>query len=154
MKQFSNSWQNLLEGYERLAFRDKLALWVLGGFLGLVVFGYGGYSLHQKANASKKAYDAVMSDVFWLRSQAGNINPNQSQPSNPTENLQQILAQSGVTGQVAQSGENIQLNFSHSQAIVINNVFNQIQQQGFSIQQLQINQTSPDKLDVQSVLSR
>ncbi|ELA08046.1 hypothetical protein MOMA_05781 [Moraxella macacae 0408225] len=152
MKQLTNSWQNLHEKYNGLAFRDKLALWVLGVFLGFLVFGYGGYSLHQKANASQKAYDAAISDVFWLRSQAGNINPSQNQ-TNPVDSLQQILTQSGVTGQVAQSGENIQLNFSHSQAIVINNVFNQIQQQGFNIQQLQINQTSPDKLDVQSVVS-
>lgn len=54
---------------------------------------------------------------------------------------------------MVENGNSIQVAFSHSQTGVITNIFNQFEQQGIHIQQLQINQPTLDKLEVQSVLS-
>ena len=123
-------------------------------FLLFFVVGVGGWTLHSKANQAQKKYDDTMADVFWLRSQAGNINPNQTQQVSQADAIKQILTQSGiVNAQVVENGNTIQVAFSHPQASVITNILNQFEQQGIRIQQLQINQPAVDKLEVQSVLS-
>lgn len=144
----------MTQKFAQLPRRDQMALLGLAVFLVLFVFGFGGWELHQKANTAQKNYNQATNDLFWLRSQSANINPNQSQSTTTADSVRQVLAQSGVNAQVSENGDTIQVNFSHSQGAVINNVFNQISQQGFTIKQLQINQATPQNLEVQSVLSR
>ena len=140
--------------FQNLSRRDQIALMILAIFLLFFVVGVGGWTLHSKANLAQKKYDDTMADVFWLRSQAGNINPNQTQQVSQADAIKQILSQSGiVNAQVVENGNTIQVAFSHAQASVITNIFNQFEQQGIRIQQLQINQPAVDKLEVQSVLS-
>ncbi|MFW2177361.1 MULTISPECIES: hypothetical protein [unclassified Moraxella] len=143
----------LTQAISHLSLRDQLALLALVVFLVVT----GAWLLHDKANASQKAYDSALNEVFWLRSQASNINPNQAtaqaQPLNKADMLRQILASAGITGQVTENAGAIQLSFSHAQAPVINNVMNQAVQQGLSIQQLQMNQPSLEKIEVQATLS-
>lgn len=143
----------LQQKFQSLPKRDKLALMILAIFLVCFMIGFAGWELHQQANKSKKSYDDTMSNVFWLRSQAGNIQANPNQNVNKVDSIRQILSQSGIAGQVVENGDKIQLNFTHNQSAVINNIFNQIQQQGLNIQQLQINQPTLEQLEVQAVLS-
>lgn len=158
MKKLTQSFENfgkpLQQKFQSLSAKDQFALTALAIFLVVFVLGFGGLELHQKANASQKSYTQATNELFWLRSQAGNINPNQNQATTGSDGVRALLQQSGITAQVAENGENIQLNFSHSHAPVINNIFNQITQQGFVIKQLQINQVAPDRLEVQSVIGR
>lgn len=156
---FNQTWQKTTEpmaqAFNNLSRRDQFALLGLMAFLLLFGFGFGGYVLHQKANASQKAYDNTLADVFWLRSQAGNIAPSRGQATpnaSKADTVRQIVAQSGVTAQVVENGENVQLAFSHPQSAVVNNIFNQLTTQGLTIVQLQINQPSIDKVEVQAVL--
>ncbi|MFO1382487.1 MAG: hypothetical protein U1E92_02675 [Moraxella osloensis] len=80
-------------------------------------------------------------------------------PTKPNKSIKPMLSnkyssQSGIgNAQVVENGNSIQVAFSHAQASVITNIFNQFEQQGIRIQQLQINQPALDKLEVQSVLS-
>lgn len=158
MKKFTQSFENfgkpLQQKFQNLSAKDQFALTALAIFLAVFLLGFGGWELHQKANATQKAYTQATNELFWLRSQAGNINPNQSQNIATADSVRSLLQQSGITAQVGETGENIQLNFSHSHAPVVNNIFNQIAQQGFVIKQLQINQITPDRLEVQSVIGR
>ena len=76
----SQRWQQaaspLAQAFANLSRRDQIALLGLLGFLLVFAVGFGGWTLHEKANTSQKAYDSTLADVFWLRSQAGNINTN------------------------------------------------------------------------------
>lgn len=144
----------LIQRFARLSRRDQLALSILMAFLLLFTFGFGGWTLHQKANARQKDYDKTLADIFWLRSQAGNINQNQSaQLANKSDAVRQSLTQLGIQAQVVENNGAIQVSFSHPQPAVVNNVFNQFTQQGLTIRQLQINQPSVDKLEVQALLN-
>lgn len=143
----------LAQAFNRLGKRDQLALLALLAFLLMFGVGFGGWALHKKANASQKAYDTTLADIFWLRSQAGNINPNQAQTANKADTVRQVLTQSGITAQVVENQDTIQVSFSHTQASVVSNVFSQLVQQGLTINQLQITQPTPDKLEVQAVLA-
>lgn len=144
----------LIQRFGQLPRRDQFALSMLMVFLVLFTFGFGGWTLHQKANASQKDYDKTLTDIFWLRSQAGNINQNQTaQPLNKADAVRQSLTQLGIQAQVVENNGAIQVSFSHPQPAVVNNVFNQLAQQGLTISQLQINQPSVDKLEVQAVLN-
>ncbi|MGD4317376.1 type II secretion system protein GspM [Xanthomonas citri pv. citri] len=128
--------------FQNLSRRDQIALLILAIFLLFFVVGVGGWTLHSKANQAQKKYDDTMADVFWLRSQAGNINPNQTQQVSQADAIKQILSQSGiVNAQVVENGNTIQVAFSHAQASVITNILNQFEQ------------PAVDKLEVQSVLS-
>lgn len=138
------------QAYQSLSKRDQFALLALSLFLLVFGLGYGGWTLHEKANISQKNYDTAVADLFWLRSQASNINPYQSQVTSITENIQQIMIQTGITAQILENGNEIQVNFFHSQASVIGNVLNQISEHGLSIEQLQMNQTAVDKIEVQA----
>lgn len=151
---FENFAKPLQQKLQSLPAKDRFALTALGIFLLVFLVGFGGWELHQKANASQKSYSQATNELFWLRSQAGNINPNQVQTVMNVDNVRELLQQSGITAQVGENGENIQLNFSHSHAPVINNVFNQLTQQGFVIKQLQMNQITPERIEVQSVIGR
>lgn len=157
LSKFNQSWQQgtqpLLQAFANLSKRDQVALLALGAFLLIFGVGFGGWTLHEKANASKKAYDTTLADVFWLRSQAGNINPNQAQSANKADTIRQILTQSGINAQVVENPDGIQVSFSHNQASIVSNVFAQLSQQGIAINQLQMNQPTPDKLEVQAVLA-
>lgn len=139
--------------FQNLSRRDQIALLILAIFL-LFLWLVSVVGRCIAKPTKHKKYDDTMADVFWLRSQAGNINPNQTQPVSQADAIKQILSQSGiVNAQVVENGNTIQVAFSHAQASVITNIFNQFEQQGIRIQQLQINQPALDKLEVQSVLS-
>lgn len=156
MKKITQSIENfgkpLQQKFQGLSAKDQFALLALAIFLAVFLLGFGGWQLHQKANANQKAYTQATNALFWLRSQAGNINPNQTPTS--ADSVRELLQQAGITAQVGENGGNIQLNFSHSHAPVINNVFNQITQQGFVIKQLQMNQITPERIEVQSVIGQ
>lgn len=155
----TDTWQKttapMVQAFGNLGRRDQIALLALAAFLFLFSFGFGGYLLHQKANASQKAYDNVLADVFWLRSQASNINSssNPTQAASKADLVRQTLTQSGINAQVIESSGQIQLSFSHPQPAVVSNIFNQLTTQGLSITQLQINQPSLDRVEVQAVLN-
>ena len=166
INQFLQTWQQtvaakfqpLQQAYTRLSRRDQIALLGLMAFLWLFAIGYGSWLLHDYAKKSQTAYNSTMSDVFWLRSQAAHIKPNQNN-TNPTlslaEQVRQLLAQAGIANQqVVENADSVQINFSHSQAAVIGNLLSQLNQQGMIIQQLQINQSVPDLLEVQLVLTK
>lgn len=140
--------------FNNLARRDQIALMILAAFLLVFGLGFGGWTLHQKAQKAQKEYDAAVAELFWLRSQAGNISPTQTQTLPPVETVKQIMAQAGITAQVVETAGKIQLGFAHAQASVISNVMGQLSQQGFSIEQLQVNQPAMDKLEVQAVVSK
>ena len=94
-----------------------------------------------------------MSEVFWLRSQAGNIKPPQAQNITSPEMIKQILTQSGINeAQVTENADGVQLVFQHSQPSVVSNIFNQLTQQGITISQLQIYQATPEQFAVQAVV--
>lgn len=155
--QVGQRWQRasapLTQFFAQLSRRDQLALSGLIGFLCLFALGLGGWSLHEKANASQKAYTNTVADVFWLRSQAGNINTAQSAPmGNHADSVRQVMAQSGITATVVDNNGSIQVSFGHPQAAVVSNVFGQLSQQGITIEQLQINQPTLEQLEVQAVL--
>lgn len=155
--QVSQRWQRasapLTQFFARLSRRDQLALVGLAGFLLLFALGFGGWTLHEKANASQKAYTNTVADVFWLRSQAGNITTAQSAPTgNHADTIRQVLAQSGITATVVDNNDSVQVSFGHPQAAVVSNVFAQLSQQGITIEQLQINQPTLNQLEVQAVL--
>lgn len=78
--------------FQNLSRRDQIALLILAMFLLFFVVGVGGWTLHSKANQARKKYDDTMADVFWLRSQAGNINPNQTQQVSQADAIKQYLA--------------------------------------------------------------
>ena len=143
----------VMQAYERLSARDRFALIALVVFLLVFGLGVGGWTLHQKANASQKAYDSTLADVFWLRSQAGNINSSpQAAGGNHADLAQQVLSQAGINATVMDSNGSLQVSFSHPQATVISNLFTQLTQQGLTIEQLQVNQPSVDTIEVQAVL--
>lgn len=140
--------------FDQLSRRDQLALVFLMGFLLIFGLGFGGWKVHQNAQKVQKGYETAVADLFWLRSQAGNISPTQSQALSSGDNIKQILAQAGISAQVVDTTGKQQISFSHSQVAVISNVIGQIAQQGFKIEQLQISQVSLDKLEVQAVVSK
>ena len=143
----------LHQAFQRLSRRDQLALVILLTFLLLMLLGMGGVSLHQNANHAQKNYDTTMSEVFWLRSQAGNIKPPQAQNITSPEMIKQIVTQSGINeAQVTENADGVQLVFQHSQPSVVSNIFNQLTQQGITISQLQIYQATPEQFAVQAVV--
>lgn len=144
----------LRQRYSQLAPRDQIALAVLTVFLLILAIGLGGWTLHQRANAREAAYNSTLNDLFWLRSQASNINPNQSSPQDLQTAVQEVLAGAGIDAQIAPNADGVEVAFRHGQTPVINNVLNQWVQRGLVIERLQITQTAPDALSVQALLKQ
>lgn len=136
--------------WQALSPRDQLALTVLSVFLFLFVGGYGGYTVHQAASASKNDYQAQIADYFWLRAQASNIDSSamsadtaagDTPPISPANSVSAQLSKSGITNaQVAAVGDTVQLSFNHSSQAVVSTALGRLEQQGWQFTQLSMQQ--------------
>ena len=162
VKRYHNVQQQISSRWHVLPARDKLALTILFLFLVLFVGGYGGYSIHSAATKSKADYNKAVSDYFWLRSQAGNIDADANAASQsdasepPTTAVTTVLSQAGINeAQVVAAGEGVQLSFTHDSQALVGRVLNTLQQQGWAFSRLSVQQDSASKiLQVQATLIR
>lgn len=153
--------QQIMARWQELPSRDRLALTVLMGFLLVFIGGFGGYSIHQSAHKHKTAYNDAVGEYFWLRSQAGNIDPKAGMGAtkgsqNPTADVTQLITQAGINdANVAAMNDKIQLSFSHDSQAVVARVLASLQQQGWQYDKLTITQDSVTKvLQVQAVINQ
>lgn len=146
-----NNFQQMLSlRWQALSPRDQLALAVLSMFLLLFIGGYGGYSIHQAANDSKRDYQEQVADYFWLRAQAGNIDSNAINAANtadgeaampPANSISALLNNSGIANaQVVATGDAVQLSFNHASQAVVSTALGKLEQQGWQFSQLSIQQ--------------
>lgn len=146
-----NNFQQMLSlRWQALSPRDQLALAVLSMFLLLFIGGYGGYSIHQAANDSKRDYQEQVADYFWLRAQAGNIDSNAMNAANtadgeaampPANSISALLNNSGIANaQVVATGDGVQLSFNHASQAVVSTALGKLEQQGWQFSQLSIQQ--------------
>lgn len=159
------NYQDLLwSRWQALSGRDQIALSVLLVFLIVFVGGYGGYSVHQSAKVSKGEYQQQVTDYFWLRSQAGNIdssalaavngqNDSNSQP--PASRINTLLNGSGINdAQVVAAGESVQLSFTNGSQGVVSAALGQLEQQGWQFSQLTMQQDITTKqIQVQATVA-
>lgn len=148
--------------WRALSPRDQLALSVLLVFLLLVIGGYGGYSVHHTAQERKADYQEQVADYFWLRGQAGNINANarHSTPVDsanipPAQAISTLLNTAGINNpQVVAAAETVQLSFTHPSQETVSAALNTLQQQGWQLSQLSIQQdTRTFELQVQATVT-
>lgn len=156
---YLDTWANQSQDFwQDLAPRDRLALSILMLFFIIMVFGYGGYSMNKAAQKSKLDYQNQVADYFWLRGQAANIdtNPQALDDSPPATQVNNILNSMGVSGaQVVAIGAGAQLSFTHPSQAVIANVLGQLEQQGWQLDRLSINQDGVTKdLLVQATIKK
>ena len=146
-----NNFQQMLSlRWQALSPRDQLALAVLSIFLLLFIGGYGGYSIHQAANDSKRDYQEQVADYFWLRAQAGNIDSNAINAANtadgeaampPATSISALLNNSGIANaQVVATGDAVQLSFNHASQAVVSTALGKLEQQGWQFTQLSMQQ--------------
>lgn len=162
VKRYNDIQQQMTTRWHALPSRDRLALIILLLFLLLFGGGYGGYILHNGATKSKADYNNAVSDYFWLRAQAGNINAeaNLTSPSDndqtPTAKINTVINQAGIDdAQVVATGETVQLSFSHNSQALVGRVLGKLQQQGWQFSRLTVQQDSASKqLQVQATLSK
>lgn len=160
-----NNYQNVLTTrWQALPPRDQLALAILSIFLLLFIGGYGGYSVHQAASDSKNDYQEQVSDYFWLRAQAGNIDSNALNTGNnatgeadmpPASRINALLHNSGIAGaQVVATGDAVQLSFTHPSQAVVSTALGKLEQQGWQFTQLSMQQDLTNKsIQVQATVT-
>ncbi len=156
-----NGYKNALWArWQALPPRDQMALSILLLFLLLFVGGYGGYSVHQAAKDSKANYQEQVSDYFWLRAQASNIDPaaittteqEGADAAPPASRLNMLLNEAGIeNAQVLAAGEAVQLSFNHPSQATVSSALGRIKQQGWQFTQLSVQQDLTTKtLQVQA----
>ncbi len=158
----TSGYQDLLwSRWQALSARDQLALSVLLVFLLLFIGGFGGYTLYQSAKDSKTEYQQQVTDYFWLRSQAGNIdssainnNNNEGTAQPAASRVSALLNGSGINdAQVVAAGESVQLSFANSSQSVVSSALGQLEQQGWQFDQLTMQQDIATKqIQVQATI--
>lgn len=160
-----NHYQSVLSSrWQALSPRDQLALAILSAFLLLFIGGYGGYSIHQAANQSKKDYQEQVADYFWLRAQAGNIDSNAMNATNiadgeaavpPANSVNALLNNAGIVdAQVVAAGDAVQLSFTHASQAVVSVALGKLEQQGWQFTQLSMQQDPTNKsIQVQAMVT-
>ena len=160
-----NRYQTVLTTrWQALPPRDQLALAILSVFLLLFVGGYGGYTIHQAAKESKRAYQEQVADYFWLRAQAGNIDRNALGAGSgangeadmpPANRISTLLNNSGITdAQVVATGDSVQLSFIHPSQAVVSTALGKLEQQGWQFSQLSMQQDLTTKsIQVQATVT-
>lgn len=151
--------------WQALPSRDRMALEILLLFLLLFFGGYGGYSVNQMAKKSQTNYQQQVGDYFWLRAQAANIDSAALTNSNLQEGAADLPAASKIetllntfginNAQVIAAGEIVQLSFSHDSQGMVSNALGQLEQQGWQLTQLSMQQDSVTKqIQVQASVTR
>lgn len=143
----TNTWYDLTNKWQQLSARDRMALMVLLAFL-LVMMLFGAWTLHTNAQASQQAYTNKVNDYFWLRSQAGNLKPQdasqllQDGDSQPlSAQVSSLLSHHGIINpQVMTAGNGVQLSFEHHSQATVSQAISQLQMQGYVFDALQIRQ--------------
>lgn len=148
--------------WQALSPRDQLALSLLTVFLLVFIGGFGGYSLHMAAKDSKAAYQEEVAVYFWLRSQAGNIDGNANVAMDqtgdtalpPASQINGVLNNSGINdAQVVATGESIQISFSHDSQAVVSSALANLEQQGWQLTTLTMQQdTTTKRIEVQAAV--
>lgn len=152
---------NLWTRWQELSARDQLALSILSLFLILLIGGYGGYQVHKAAKDSKADYQQHVTDYFWLRSQASNIDSSALAGSIEGANvpsassINTLLNNSGINdAQVVSVGENVQFSFTYPSQATVSSALNALEQQGWQFSQLTIQQDAVTKqLQVQATVT-
>ncbi len=147
--------------WQALSSRDQVALSVLMVFLILFVGVYGGYTVHQAAKASKEDYQQRVTDYFWLRSQAANIDStvldsqNDSSAQPPASRVNTLLNSSGIdNAQVVAAGDKVQLSFTNDSQGVVSAALAKLERQGLQFSQLTMQQDLASKqIQVQATVS-
>ncbi len=134
----------MLDKWQALPPRDKLALGVLFVFLFAFVGVYGSWELHTKAKKQQLAFDNKVSDLFWLRAQSTNLKEHNGQAIAGQSLQQQLIdsiQQAGVSAPtVVQKNDQLVFSFQHGSQAIVNKVMNQLQSQGYQIVDLEIEQ--------------
>ena len=159
----TSGYQDLLwSRWQALSSRDQLALSILTIFLVLLIGGFGGYTLNQSAKNSKAEYQQQVTDYFWLRSQAGNIDTStvtkgdNNSPTQPAASrVSALLNAAGINdAQVVAAGESVQLSFANSSQGVVSGALGQLEQQGWQFNQLTMQQDiSTKQIQVQATVA-
>lgn len=158
-EKWQKSMDPLQQRWQALTTRDQWALILLALFLLALGGGYGGYEVNRAAKAQQDAYQEAVSDYFWLRGQAGNINGNLS-AEDASQSLDvkvtQMLSQSGISNaQVLGVGDGVQMSFAHDNQAVVSNALDALVKQGLKLTKLNIQQNPADKsILVQATVSR
>lgn len=157
-----STWHGLTAKWQQLSARDRMALLVLAVFLFVMVL-FGAWALHAKAKANQQAYTNKVNDYFWLRSQAGNLMPQDasqlSQDGDPQPlpvQVQSLLGEYGIANpQLMASGTGVQMSFEHSSQATVSQALARLESQGFTFGNLQIRQDpSTYVLQVQANLDK
>lgn len=158
----ADAWHGLTAKWQQLSARDRMALMVLAVFLFTMVL-FGAWSLHAKAKVSQQAYTNKINDYFWLRSQAGNLMPQDasqlSQGDDPQPlpvQVQSLLSEYGIANpQLMASGAGVQMSFEHGSQATVSQALGRLDSQGFVFTNLQIRQDpSNHVLQVQANLKK
>lgn len=153
---------NLQQRWDILPSRDQWALSLLAVFLVAVIGGIGGYSLHQSAADQTQAYQEAISDYFWLRGQASNVNTDAIQGDSNQNGAQAIevrareyLQQAGALNpQVLRNGDKVQISFEHPNQAIASKIMAGFTNQGLDITRLNMVQNNQDKsIQIQATLS-
>lgn len=148
--------------WQALSSKDQLALSLLALFLLVVMGGFGGYSLHMTAKDSKDNYQEQVADYFWLRAQASNIDSNLSADMaqngdaslSPASQINTLLNGAGINdAQVIASGESVQIAFSHDSQALVGRALANLEQQGWTLTTLSMQQDPATKrIEVQAAV--
>lgn len=148
--------------WQALSSKDQLALSLLMLFLLVIIGGYGGYSLHMAAKDSKENYQEHVADYFWLRAQAGNIDSSVSADMakngdaslSPASQINTVLNTAGISdAQVIASGESVQIAFSHDSQASVGRALANLEQQGWTLTTLSMQQDPITKrIEVQAAV--
>lgn len=149
----------LQQYWQNLSTRDQWALILLGLFLLVLLGGYGGYEINRAAKQQQQAYQDAVSDYFWLRGQAANINSNanaEDAAQSLDVTVNQLLGQSGIANaQVLTVGDGVQLSFMHDNQAVVSNAIDALVNQGLVVSRLNIQQDPSNRMiQVQATVSR
>ncbi len=144
--------QPLTQRLQLLPERDRRALLLLGVFLLLGVLGGALWLAHQQAIKAQREADSQRELLLWMQANAGRIDQRQQTRLPLTELVQQSAAAQGLS--VTQNGtaQQVQVAVVHENFAVLSSWLTRLAEGGAEIQQLQVEQQSDGKLQLQATL--
>lgn len=150
----NQSIDRLQQRLDSLSARDRFALIALTIFLLVVGIGYSVWAVHQAGERAQLRATEERDLLLWMRSQAPNIRQNSTEQV-PLNLIIQTTAQNqGLTVAQLPSGDQVQVSVTHPSFAVLGSWLSRMAEQGVSISQLDIRQTSSGELELKAMLGQ
>ena len=122
----------------RLSVRERVMVMVSVVFVTITLLGSALWAMHQAAEREQQRVNELKDKMVWMQSHAVTMKAAPDQQLSPSEKIQRLGQQQGLSLSVSQQGEQIQIVVMHAEYAVLANLLTQMAKDGLNLKKIEL----------------